>query len=66
MSGKVIYMMARQAGKNTLATYEIQLAILKTKEQEMVNPPLKDWFIIRNEIRAMERKIKEFKNGKID
>lgn len=58
-------MMARRAGKNTLARYEATLLDLKKKEQAMQNPLLQDWFKIRNEIRALERKIKEIKNGKI-
>lgn len=38
------------------------LKSLKEKERLMVNPPLKDWFEIRNQIRKVESNIGAFKN----
>lgn len=40
----------------------ITLKDLREEEVGMSNPLLKDWFLIRNKIRNLERKIKDLKN----
>lgn len=52
-----------ELGPNKLEKLKNLLLKLKRKEQAMVNPILKDWFAIRNNIRAVERKIRELNYG---
>lgn len=52
-----------ELGPNKLENFKVLLSNLKKKEQGMVNPLLKDWFAIRNNIRAVERKIRELNYG---
>jgi hypothetical protein len=66
MDKKVIYISGRRFGKSTIFKYETELRLLIKQEQEMKNPLLKEWFELRNKIRALDRKIKDMKNGKID
>lgn len=61
-----IYLFSRRTGLNTLNDYEKELSLLKDKEASMKNPLLKEWFEIRNKIRYLERKVRDFKNGKIN
>jgi hypothetical protein len=66
MDKKVIQINSRRPGLNTLLQLETMLISLRQRERDMQNPLLKDWFAIRNQIRALERKIREMKNGKIN
>jgi hypothetical protein len=58
MDGKVIFI--------TIKRYEDRLVSLRQQEKDMKNPLLREWFSIRNQIRKLERQIREMKNGKID
>lgn len=59
----IVYIFPRKNDVDTLFHYEKLLRELKKEEQCMKNPLLRDWFKIRNEIRYLERKIREMKNN---
>ena len=61
MNGKIIDFKPRKIEELTKILFS-----LRKQEQDMKNPLLKEWFAIRNKIRALERKIKEMKNETID
>lgn len=61
MNGKVIYFKLKKLEKLNKVLF-----LLRKQEQGMQNPLLKEWFLIRNEIRALERKIKEMQNETIN
>ena len=55
MTGKVLNL--------SLEQYNKMLKSLRKKEQDLgPNPLLKEWFQIRNQIRRIERKMKEIRN----
>jgi len=56
MSSNVLEFRQKTDSTSLASLYKL-LKSLKEKEQGMKNPLLKDWFAIKNQIRAIERAI---------